>query len=285
MSRPLGISVIIPAYNECDRIDRQLSALATQQYDGEWEVVVADNGSTDDTAARARAWNDRMAVRVVDASRRRGAAAARNEAVKVSTGELLLFCDADDAVAAGWLDAHATASRSADLVAGAIAHVRPGASAGDAFLPTEAPTLLGWLGYGQTANCAVSRHAYDTVGGFPEHDDFVAEDVEFSWLAQLAGFEMRYAADAIVYKHARPTGRARLHQYYRYGRCDVDLYRRFRDDGVPAPRAREVLRSYGGLLARLPRLGDDDVRERWLSQLGRRVGRVSRSVELRTLYL
>jgi glycosyltransferase involved in cell wall biosynthesis len=278
------VSVIIPAYNESVRIDRQLSALAAQRYD-DWEVIVGDNGSTDDTAACARSWDDRLPLRVVDASRRRGAAAARNEAVAVSTGELLLFCDADDAVGEGWVDAHATALRSADLVAGAIAHVRPGAAPDDIAVPTEAPTLLGWRSYGQTANCAVSRRAYDAVGGFPEHDDFVAEDVEFSWLAQLAGFALHYAADAVVYKYARATGRARLHQYYRYGRFDVDLYRRFRHDGVPPPRTTEVLRSYGGLLARLPGLGDADVRERWLSQLGRRAGRAARSVELRTLYL
>jgi len=280
----LALTVVIPAYNEAPRIERQLGALATQRYDGPWEVVVGDNGSTDDTRARAEAWRDRLPVRVVNASHRRGAAAARNQAVAHASGDGLLFCDADDAVADGWLEAHATALGNGDLVAGAIAHVRTGSVESSAVVPDTAPTLLGWRPYGQTANCAVSRRAYDAVGGFPEHPDFVAEDVEFSWLAQLAGFELRYEPRAVVYKHARTTGRARLRQYYQYGRCDVDLYRRFRDDGVPPPKARDVARSYGGLVARLPGLADPDVRERWLSQLGRRAGRLVRSAELRTLF-
>ena len=229
-------------------------------------------------------WSDRLSLRVVDASHRRGAAAARNQAVEHASGDGLLFCDADDAVADGWLEAHARALDAVDLVAGAIAHVRAGAATDTAVVPSAAPTLLGWRPYGQTANCAVSRRAYDEVGGFPEHPDFVAEDVEFSWLAQLAGFELRYASDAVVYKHARTTGRERMRQYYQYGRCDVDLYRRFRSDGIPSPNARDVARSYGGLVARLPGLADPEVRERWLSQLGRRAGRLVRSAELRTLY-
>jgi glycosyltransferase involved in cell wall biosynthesis len=282
---PPALTVVIPAYNEAAAIDRQLAALASQQYDGAWEVVVGDNGSTDSTVAQVLAWQDRLPVRVVDASRRRGAAAARNAAVAESHGEALLFCDADDVVADGWLSALAGALGFADLVAGAIAHVRRGGSLADAVIPDSAPTLLGWRPYGQTANCAVSRRAYDAVGGFPEHPNFVAEDVELSWLAQLAGFELRYARDAIVYKRARTTGRERVRQYYQYGRCDVDLYRRFRAEGVPPSRVRDVSRSYAGLVARLPGLVDDGVRERWLSQLGRRTGRLVRSVELRTLYL
>jgi glycosyltransferase involved in cell wall biosynthesis len=282
---PLALTVVIPAYNEAAAIDRQLAALASQQFEGAWEVVVGDNGSTDDTVARVLAWQDRMPVRVVDASRRRGAAAARNDAVAASEGNALLFCDADDAVADGWLKAHADALRSADLIAGAIVHIRPGASPVGTAVPDAAPTLLRWRPYGQTANCAVSRRAYDAVGGFPEHPNFVAEDVEFSWLAQLAGFDLRYARDAVVHKHARASGRARLRQHYQYGRCDVDLYRRFRAHGVPPPRGRDIARSYGGLVARLPGLLDDETRERWLSQLGRRAGRIVRSVKLRTLYL
>jgi glycosyltransferase involved in cell wall biosynthesis len=281
---PAALTVVIPAYNEGTRIDRQLEALSTQRYDGSWEVIVADNGSTDATRSRAEAWQDRLPVRVVDASHRRGAAAARNQAVAHASGDGLLFCDADDAVAEGWLPAHAEALGRGDLVAGAIAHVRTGTAEASAVVPDAAPTLLGWRPYGQTANCAVSRRAFDAVGGFPEHPDFVAEDVEFSWLAQLAGFELRYEPRAIVYKHARTTGRARMRQHYQYGRCDVDLYRRFRADGVPAPKARDVLRSYGGLVARLPGLGDAEIRERWLSQLGRRAGRIARSVELWTFF-
>ena len=73
------ISVVVAVRNGLPWLDEQLRALASQECDSEWEVVVADNGSTDASAATVRAWGGRSgAIRLVDASERRGPAAARN---------------------------------------------------------------------------------------------------------------------------------------------------------------------------------------------------------------
>src|SRR5690606_10578144 len=92
------ISVVIPARDAARWIDAQLGALACQEVPVPWEVVVADNGSTDDTVARAEAWADRLPVRVVDASGRPGPNHARNQGTAAARGDLLLYCDADDVV-------------------------------------------------------------------------------------------------------------------------------------------------------------------------------------------
>jgi glycosyltransferase involved in cell wall biosynthesis len=279
----MKLSVVMPVFNEAPLIDHQLGALARQQYAGAWELVVADNGSTDSTRARAEAWADRLPVRVVDASARRGCGPARNIGVEDATGDALLFCDADDVVDAGWLAAHATVLADVGLSGGAIVFFddEPDPRAA---IPARPPTLLGWLPYAQGANCGVRREAYDAVGGFNEANPY-AEDVEFSWLVQLAGFAFRYTPEAVVFKRNRGTARDRFAQSYRYGKCDVDMYRRYRDRGASKADASSVARTYLGLVARLPGLGSPEVKDRWLRQAGRRAGRLVGSLQERVLLL
>lgn len=88
------VSVIVPAYNAAEHIGDTLASVVAQTFT-DWEAVVADDASSDDTAARAAAVDPR--VRVVQAEENAGPAATRNLAVANATGELLAFLDADDA--------------------------------------------------------------------------------------------------------------------------------------------------------------------------------------------
>ena len=91
MSRP-DLSVIVPVLNAVPTLGQQLEALSRQAYDGTWEVVVADNGSTDGSPELAAAWQDKLpALRVIDASDRRGAGATRNAAARVARGDVFAF--------------------------------------------------------------------------------------------------------------------------------------------------------------------------------------------------
>jgi glycosyltransferase involved in cell wall biosynthesis len=273
----------MPVYNEATHIDAQLAALASQEYSGQWELVIADNGSTDDTVGRALAWKNRLPLQVQDASARRGSAFARNRAVAAAMGELLAFCDGDDIVAPGWLAAHTAALESSDLVAGAIVFFRDGEAPRDERIPTRAPTLLGWLPYAQSANASMRRATFERVGGFPE-DTLYGEDVEFSWLAQLSGASFAYESAAIVHKRTPAGVRDQIRQYYRYGLWDVDLYERYRDRGVARPPARRLVRTYAGLVARIPGCLSPEVRDRWAMQVGRRAGRLVGSARRRVFY-
>src|SRR5207244_3518041 len=90
------ISVIVPVYNAMPMLAEQLEALSKQTYRGPWELIIADNGSSDGSREIAEAWRSRIpSLRVVDASARRGPATARNVGVEAATGGLLAFCDAD----------------------------------------------------------------------------------------------------------------------------------------------------------------------------------------------
>lgn len=91
----MSISVIIPAYNAALTLPRCLDSVLAQQTDG-LEIVVVDDGSTDETPqildAYARAHDN---IKVCSQPNR-GQAAARNEALRHATGEWILFLDADD---------------------------------------------------------------------------------------------------------------------------------------------------------------------------------------------
>src|SRR4051794_20497634 len=117
---PRLVSVIVPVRNGAAVLGQQLAALERQGYRGRWEVVVADNGSSDGTAAVVAEWTGRLPMRRVAADRRRGINVARNVGVNAANGDLLAFCDADDQVAPGWLEALVETARGADLVGGRL---------------------------------------------------------------------------------------------------------------------------------------------------------------------
>jgi glycosyltransferase involved in cell wall biosynthesis len=97
MSEALRISVIIPAYNAADTIGRCLEALDAQTHPPD-EIIVVDDGSTDDTAQVAGAFD----VHVITQPNQ-GPGAARNRGVAAAHGDLLLFTDADCAPAPDWV--------------------------------------------------------------------------------------------------------------------------------------------------------------------------------------
>ena len=89
--RPL-VSVVIPAYNAGRTVDTALQSVFSQTYRN-FEVIVVDDGSTDDTAERVAAWGSRVTLR---RQTNAGPAAARNHAIRCASGDLIAFLDADD---------------------------------------------------------------------------------------------------------------------------------------------------------------------------------------------
>jgi glycosyltransferase involved in cell wall biosynthesis len=197
MSQAPTVSVVVPARDASATIERTVSALAAQQLDGEFEVIVVDDGSADDTALRAERAGGPVTVLRLDA---RGAAEARNRGAAAARADVLAFTDADCAPAPGWLAAGLAALDDADLVQGRVAP-EPGASLGpfDRSLWIDAES-----GLFETANLFVTRAAFERVGGFEEWLDtggtkLIAEDVWFGWRAVRAGSRMRFSPEALVH--------------------------------------------------------------------------------------
>ena len=205
----LDVSVVIAARDAAATLPAQLDALAAQDPACTWEVLVADNGSTDGTRDVVReAACAAVPVRLVDASGIRGAGAARNAGARVARGRDLLFCDADDVVAPGWVDALRGALRDADVAAGRLEWERLNSRAaqGSRALPQvdglQYTEPLPRLGSASSSNLAVRRSLFDRLGGFDVRARYL-QDTDLCWRAQLAGGTLAFEPDAVVHMRLR----------------------------------------------------------------------------------
>ncbi|MBD2107638.1 glycosyltransferase [Nodosilinea sp. FACHB-13] len=231
------LSVIIPAYNAATTIADQLDALYQQVFAGPWEIVVGDNGSTDGTLDVVRRYQQTMPhLKVVDASARRGAAHARNMACAQAQGDALLFCDADDAVAPGWLAAMAAALEQHDLVCGR----REMAQLNDRNEFSAALTSIEGTGklyhpfrpFGSASNLAVKRVHHEAVGGFD--GQFLAlQDIDYCWRIQALGVTLHEVKDAVVNFRFRGDVRSNFRRLKKFGYYSARLYRKHWAYGFP----------------------------------------------------
>ena len=263
--------------------------MAEQSYQGCWELIAADNGSVDDTVRQLESCQSRLPIRIVDASHRRGANAARNEAASVAKGDLLVFCDADDVVEETWLSNLVETARQFDLVGGRLDEetlnvhqrgpMRPR-------MPTDRlPLALDFLPFATFANLAIWAEVFGDLGGFDERYLFGNDDVELCFRAQLRGYGLGFAADAVVQYRHRPHGRGLFRQFYRYGRNEPLLYETYRVWGMPRPTAGQVVRRWGRLVLETPLARSPEERGRWLVIAGFSAGRLVTAVRRQVPYL
>ena len=171
------ISLVIPAYNEANYLPRLLDTIdaARDRFAGgrdQIEVIVADNGSTDDTAAIAGARGCRVATvskRIIGASRNGGAA--------IATAPILCFCDADMQIHPDTFNAVAKAIANPKIAGGATGVTLERWSVGIA-LTFSAIIPLVWATGMDTGVVYMRRADFEALGGYSETRHF-AEDVAF----------------------------------------------------------------------------------------------------------
>jgi glycosyltransferase involved in cell wall biosynthesis len=179
--RVTDVSVVIPARNAAATIGRTLAALGVQQTTASYEVIVVDDGSTDDTVAIARA----AGARVLEQNAQ-GPTEARNRGAAVANAGVLAFTDADCFPDARWVDAARRAVEGADFVQGAV---RPEREAGPF---DRSLTVARQSGLWEAANIVVKRDLFVRLGGFeewvvPEIGKSFGEDMWLGWRAVRAG--------------------------------------------------------------------------------------------------
>ncbi len=277
----MKLSVVVPCLNAEATLGAQLAALSRQSWPGEWEVIVADNGSTDRSREIVESFRGRIPrLALVNAADRRGQAHARNLGAGAAAGDALLFCDADDEVAPDWLAAMGRALTVHDFVAcrydqdklNPVAvrrtHLNPQK---DGLTRYDYPAFLPHAGGG---GLGVRRRVHEEVGGFDETLPGL-EDTDYCWRIQLAGHSFHFVPEAVVHIRHRHDPRGIYRQGVSYGRYNVLIYRRYRSQGMPRLGWLPGLLRWGKLIVKTPlMLWTREGRARWLWQLGWRVGRL-----------
>jgi glycosyltransferase involved in cell wall biosynthesis len=253
------LSVVIAARNEAAVLPAQLEAVLAQECDAPWEVIVADNGSTDRTQDVVRAHAARDArLRLVDASTRPGTAHARNHAVAAASGGYLVFTDADDVVAPGWLAGMEAELRRSRFAAARLEHVRLNPAWTVAFRGGDQTTDVVRRSWGPPwpnaygTSLGIARELHEAVGGFDESIG-PCGDMDYCFRVQReTGVPLRIAGAAVVHYRHRTTLRATFRQGRAYGRDAMTLQRRYadvwREPEVPLPAGHLALRAARRLL-------------------------------------
>jgi len=282
------VSVVVPVLNATDTIGALFDSLAAQSYDGAWEVIVADNGSTDGSVEEVRSWEARLpGLRIVSSGERRGCAYALNAGTEVARAPLIAYCNDDDVVSPGWLAAMVGILEYHELATGPI----------DLSLLNSPETyrwrgVTGWerlpkwhhfLDCGLGCNLAARRTLFDALGGFDGTMNH-GSDFDFEWRAQLAGATLGFAPDAVVHWRSRDSPSAYFRAHVGYGEAGVRLFARFGSRGMPRRLGAGLIRLVLSALS-CPLLLFKNQRYRWLAGAGSSAGRVLGSWRHRVLYL
>lgn len=205
----MRVSVIVPVLNGAPLIEGCLRALDGQTLDArDYEVIVVDDGSTDDTAARARAFADgaRCSIKVVSLPENRGPAAARNAGLAEATGAVIAFTDADCEPVPDWLE-RGLARLDAEQVAAVEGRTEPKGDPGT--LTHQMRNVTG--GLWMTCNMLYRRDVLDSVGGFDERfRTAFLEDSDVAFAVQEQGEQIAWAPEVLVHHLVLPEGRAKF---------------------------------------------------------------------------
>jgi len=207
------ISVIVPVRNGSREIVGLLAALDAQSLPrGEYEIVIGDDGSTDDLH---RVLEDRSDVRLVSGPPL-SSSAARNRAARSSRGSALAFVDADCRPEPSWLEQGLLALETADIVGGHINWLIPEDRSiwslleVDTFVDQKSTVLSGSA---VTGNLFVRRELFERVQGFDEELHFHG-DMEFVQRCTRSGGRLAYSKDAVVWHPTANSRRYYLHKLW-----------------------------------------------------------------------
>jgi GT2 family glycosyltransferase len=217
MTHESAVSVVIPHYEDFENLDRCLSALMMQTYDGPVEIIVADNDSpsartrlSETIAGRARY------VRI----RERGAGPTRNGGVAAARGDILVFTDSDCVPSRVWLAEGVSALKTFDVVGGKVdvstadqRQVSP-VEAFEMVFAFDNQLYVEQKGFSVTANLFTFRSVFDRVGPFRNG---VPEDMDWCRRAARRGYRIGYAADALVTHPARRDWQELTRKWHRLG--------------------------------------------------------------------
>lgn len=212
MSKPPRVSVIVPTYNRARVIGRTIENIFEQTYQNV-EVIIVDDGSTDDTQSTLKRFGDR--IRVVTQANL-GPAIARNRGAKAASGEIIAFQDSDDLWKPTKLERQVELLERNESIACCLCNVLMRASDGltsfdhsqirldrehGLWLNVTDVLTTRFLLFNQAA--AIRRPAFEKVGGFAEDLKYL-EDYDLPLRLSLEGPWALIREPLVIYGEASP---------------------------------------------------------------------------------
>ena len=211
MSAPLTLSVVTPTYDEPEHLEAALKSLSQQNYPHEAvQIIVVDDASPHLDAERLHAAVAPLQLQLLRNEQNQGRARARNAAMRVAGGDIVVFLDSDMTVGTNFLRAHAQRHQNhAEAVF--IGNIRFASE-----IPTTSLTrYLEGRGVHRvnedkpipfncfvTGNSSVRRSSLLRVGFFDEDlTAYGGEDLELGYRFHLAGIPLYYVPEALSYHH------------------------------------------------------------------------------------
>lgn len=271
----MNISVLIPAFRAGKLIDPALRCLRQQTFK-DWELVVVEDGSADETEAKVQTFaaSIEQSVRYYNLGTNRGIATARNEALAHARGELVAFLDADDYWDDHYLAAAVnTIQRGKDLV---ISTVQAFDLATGRYLFRRVPqpqlmndpvaTQLLHSSVVTSSSVVFKRSLCDKVGSF-DLDLVIGEDRDYWLRCALGGARFGIIPGAVAY-YAKHPGSS-MNNPLRWSEADVLFQRKYHDHSLVKKSLRcaalSIALEHHGKLARNanPRRGLASLIEAW----------------------
>lgn len=245
------LSILIAAYNEAGSIRETLESLTRQRYEGDVQVLVIDDGSTDSTAAIVRAaehdlpWPRHFSLELLRMPRNGGKAAALTAGLDLARHDLVVTLDADTMVFRDALTRivcnqlasppGTAATAGTVLVRNSRRNLLTRLQEWDYFLGIavvkRVQSLLQGTLVAQGAFSIYRRDVLLAVGGWPET---VGEDIVLTWAILERGYRVGYAEDAFVFTNVPATLGAYFRQRKRWSRGLIEAFKRH--PGMLRPR-------------------------------------------------
>jgi len=214
LPRFCSVSIVVPAFNAAGRIGCCLKALCAEAKPWNAEILVVNDGSSDNTAEIVRRYPKVRLIHQANA----GPAAARNRGAFAAKGDIVVFTDDDCVPTKGWLDAMLKPFDDPEVVAAKGVYRTKQKELVARFVQTEYEdryrlmAAMDSIDFIDTYSAAYRRNRFLQMNGFdPGFPLASAEDAELSYRMSTRGWKMKFAPDAAVY-HSHPTT---LSQYCR----------------------------------------------------------------------
>ena len=243
-------SIIVATYNRIDEIQELIKSIDELDYQEKFELVIVDDGSTDDTKKYVTELNKSYQIQYLY-QQNKGPGAARNYGMTEAKGDYFIFVDSDCILPSHWLSEIDTQVKE---------HKYDAFGGPDTFHPSFSPLLkaidysmTSFLGTGGTRgskksvtrfyprsfNMGISKEIFSEIGGM--NDLRHGQDMDFSMRIYRAGYKVGLIENAFVYHKRRTSLKKFFKQIFNWGVARINLGRKYPEMLKPIHLAPAVI--------------------------------------------